>query len=108
MIKKYALILLLWLTFCVGCALAPVAFLVLPLFPKRKRYLWNVLCAADRLMAAMFGFSGHHMLSTECAHATEYTWLRDLLNMIEPNHCAESAYNEGAYCRLSDRTIGRK
>lgn len=58
------------------------------------------------MCAAMLGFSGRVTLSTECNHAMH--WMHDILNEIEPNHCEEAAYTEGAYCKLSDRTIGYK
>jgi len=106
-IKKYALVFLLWLAFAAGCFVAPFMVPVLPLV-RRRRYSFFALCAADRLMAALLGFSGRVTLSAELSHSDRYPWLRDSLNRIQPNHCEESAYSEGAYCRISDHTLGDK
>lgn len=106
-IKRSALMFFLWLAFTAGCLASPIVVPLLP-FVRRHRYSFFVLCAADRLMAALLGFSGRVTLSAELAHSNKYPWLRDSLNRIEPNHCEESAYSEGVYCRLSDRTLGHK
>jgi hypothetical protein len=62
--------------------------------------------AADRMCAAMLGYSGRVTLSTECIHSAN--WLYLILNEIEDNHCEDSAFIEGAYCRLSDHQLGDK
>jgi hypothetical protein len=100
-------ILILWIMFSVGCSIAPMIAIVYP-FNTGNRYLSNFIKSADRLAATMLGFSGRAMLSTELAHEPRMTWMRDWLNEIEPGHCLDSAFTEGAYCRLSDRTIGIK
>ena len=105
--RKYVYVVLLWVAFTAGCILAPFAVLVLPLV-KRNRYAFGCLCAADRMCAALLGFSGRVTLSAELTHSTRYTWLREALDHIIPNHCERSAYSEGAYCKLSDRTLGHK
>lgn len=64
--------------------------------------------AADRLCASMLGFSGRHMLSTELTYCQQYGWMRRILDEIQDRHCEESAFEEGAYCRLSDRKIGTR
>lgn len=99
----------LYVIFSAGCIIAPfVAWLLMfPAF-RRMTYLVNYVKAADRLMAAQLGFSGRFTLSTECAHERCYRWMHDMLNEIDENHCEESMYTEGAYCRLSDRKIGYK
>lgn len=63
--------------------------------------------AADRLIAAILGFSGKLMLSTELSYNNRLSWMRRGLDEIEPGHCTNSAYSEGAYCRLKDHTMGR-
>ena len=106
-IRKYMLVLLLWLAFSGGCLLAPLAVIVLPLV-RRSRYAFACLCAADRMCAALLGFSGRVTLSAELTHSDRYVWIREALDRIVPNHCEKSACNEGAYCKLSDRTLGHK
>lgn len=54
----------------------------------------------------MLGFSGRVTLSTECIHAMR--WMKNILNEIENNHCEESAFTEGAYCRIKDKKLGIK
>jgi hypothetical protein len=66
-------------------------------------YMQRFIRAVDRLCAAMLGFSGRQMISTELVHAERLLWMRDWLETINPHHCEESAYEEGAYCRLSDK-----
>jgi len=68
----------------------------------------NFIKAVDRMDAALLGFSGRQMLSTELIYETRLIWIRKALDEVEPNHCAESAYDEGAYCRLKDHTPGSK
>jgi hypothetical protein len=100
---------ILFMAFTIGCWLAPLLVIALLVPPIRKReYIVNFVKAADRLMAAMLGYSGRFMLSTECAHAPCLLKLRNVLDWLEADHCASSAYNEGAYCRLSDKKIGYK
>ena len=96
---------MLWTIFTFGCYLAPILAIVLLTIPftRKLKYVQRVLRAADRLCAAMLGFSGRQMLSTEIIHAPHFTWMYNMLNEIEENHCEESAYEEGAYCRLSDK-----
>ena len=99
----------LFMSFAIGCWLAPIFALAL-LIPSVRRidYVMNFVKAADRMMAAMLGFSGRFMLSTECAHAPCLQKLRNALDWLEKDHCAESMYGEGAYCRISDRKMGSK
>lgn len=106
---KIGIALTLFGAFTIGCWLAPFFALSL-LVPsiRKKEYIMNFVKAADRMMAAMLGFSGRFMLSTECAHAPCLLKLRNALDWLEENHCVESAIGEGAYCRLSDRKIGYK
>jgi hypothetical protein len=106
---KAVIALLLFGAFTIGCWLAPLFVLAL-LFPSIRKieYIMNFVKAADRMLAAVLGYSGRFMLSTECAHAPCLAKLRDVLDWLEENHCAKSAYGEGAYCRLSDHKIGHK
>ena len=105
--KKYVWVLFLWLMFTFGCFLAPFLAISIP-FTRNIPYIQRFVRAADRMLAAMLCYSGRQMLSTELAHDERLKWMHDMLNDIEPNHCEESAYEEGAYCRLSDRKIGHK
>lgn len=103
--KKFLLVIFLWFIFTIGCLLAPIFAILLLVLPK-NRYIKHFVLAADRMCAAMLGFSGRVTLSTECLH--KLRWLHDALNFIDTNHCEETAINEGAYCRLSDRQLGEK
>ena len=60
------------------------------------------------MTATMLGFSGRLLLSTELINDKKHTWIYNILNDIEPNHCEESAFGEGAYCRISDKKMGIK
>jgi len=104
-LRKVTWIICLWFIFTVGCFFAPLLAIVIPFF-KRHTYIYNFVLAADRMCAALLGFSGRLTLSTEVTH--EMRWVYKMLNEIEENHCEESAYNEGAYCRISDRKLGHK
>lgn len=66
----------------------------------------HFIMSVDRMCAAMLGFSGRVTLSTECIHAMR--WMKNILNEIENNHCEESAFTEGAYCRIKDKKLGIK
>ena len=68
----------------------------------------NFILSADRMMAAMFGFSGRVALSTELVFTTRLQWMRAMLDYIEPAHCENSVYSEGPYCRLSDKQLRNK
>lgn len=102
--RKYLWILFLWIMFTFGCFLAPFLAMMIPF--TRREYIVRFVKAADRMLAAMLNYSGRNMLSTELAHDTSFKWMHDMLNEIDENHCEESAYAEGAYCRLSDRRLG--
>jgi len=104
-IRKSIWVLFLWLIFTFGCLCAPIIAITFP-FIKKYKYIFNFIMAADRMCAAMLGFSGRLTLSSECTH--EMKWMRNMLNEIEENHCEESAFSEGAYCRISDRKLGHK
>lgn len=104
-IKILLFLLILWMMFTIGCITAPLFALIYP-FIKHKRYSKNYILAADRMCAAMLGFSGRVTLSTECID--KMRWLYKILNIIEQNHCEDSAITEHAYCRLSDKKIGHK
>lgn len=98
---------LLWFIFSVGCLAAPFLALTIP-FTKKLSYIQVFVRAADRLCAAMLGFSGRLLLSTELSHAPQFRWIHDALEEIDPQHCERSAYSEGAYCRLSDHKLGHR
>lgn len=105
--KRILLIIVLWSAFTIGCLVAPFVAILFLVF-KHNHYLGNFARAADRMDAAILGFSGRHMLSTELNYSEHLKWMRNFLEIIEPNHCVESAYEEGAYCSLKDRKLGRK
>ena len=106
-LRKFWFIFVLWLMFSFGCFCVPFLAIVYPWF-KHRGYMQNVVKAADRMCAALLGFSGRQMLSTELIYETRLMWMRKELDNIEKNHCEESAYEEGAYCRLKDHKSGSK
>lgn len=106
-IRRFLWALTLWMYFSVGCFLAP-ALAILYFFVPSSPYMERYLKAADRMCAAMLGFSGRNMLSSECAHDARYQWMRRALDEIEDNHCMESAYEEGMYCSIRDHTLRSK
>jgi len=103
--KRYGLVALLWVLFSLCCFAAPFLALFFRWYPKGS-YPRRFVRAADKLIAAMLGFSGRFTLSAELADHSEYQWLRDILNTVEPNHCELEAFSEGAYCRISDHQRG--
>lgn len=94
----------LWIMFSFGCLCAPFIALLIP-FRIHSQYLHTILKASDRLVAAELGFSGLLLLSTELAYTDKYKFLRSGIAIIDEQHCADSAYTEGAYCRLKDHSI---
>lgn len=106
-IRRLVFTLTLWLMFTFGCFCAPFMVIGYTYF-KQKGYMQNVIKAADRLCAALLGFTGRQMLSTELIHETRLIWMKKALDEIEPGHCEESAIEEGAYCRLKDHRTGYK
>lgn len=98
----------LWVVFSVGCFVAPVLGAVFWLMP-RDGYSRRFVKAADRMLAAILGFSGRHTLSAEVAAHPDWKWMHDILNEVQPNHCEEQAFEEHLYCRLSDhKELGDK
>lgn len=93
---KLALIVVLWLPFSLGCAVAIVTSLFAIVF-EHNVYGKNVLRAMDKVLAAVLGFSGYYTLSAECGIATQAPWihLRWLLDKIQAGHCEGAAKNEG-------------
>lgn len=106
--RRISLVVGFWILFSVGCILTPIMVLLYP-FAKKHGYITNLVEAADRMVAALLGFSGHWELSVEYAIDPErYKRMHDYLNSIAPDHCEKSAISEGAYCRISDRKMGTK
>ena len=93
---KLALIVVLWLPFSLGCAVAIVTSLFAIVF-EHNVYGKNVLRAMDKVLAAVFGFSGFYTLSAECGVSASAPWvqLRWLLDKIQKDHCIGAARNEG-------------
>ena len=103
--KKYSLVFVLWILFSLCCFAAPFAAIFFPLY-RRRSYMRRFVKTADRMLAALLGFSGRVTLSVELASSDRYTWVRDILNMVEHKHCENEAFEEGAYCRIKDHEIG--
>lgn len=103
--KQYSLVLFLWVLFSLCCLVAPFVAMFFWAYPRHS-YMRRFVKSADRMIAALLGFSGRHTLSTECAHSNDYQWLRNILNTVEENHCEREAFEEGAYCRISDKQRG--
>lgn len=103
--KRYVLVVLLWMLFSCCCFAAPFLAMFFRWYPKGS-YVRRFVRAADRLIAAMLGYSGRFTLSAELADHSSHQWLRDILNLVEPNHCEIEAMEEGAYCRISDHQRG--
>lgn len=99
----------LFVLFTIGCWMAPILTLFFR-FATPNSYWRRFVYAADKMMAAMFGFSGRFTLSAECAYAERKTFkiLHDMLNDIQPEHCEKAALHESMYCRISDHTFGDK
>lgn len=94
--KKIALILILWLPFSIGCAVAIVISLAAILLEEND-YGKNLLRAMDKVLAAVMGRSGFYTLSAECGviDAFPFAQIRRLLDAIQRGHCEGSAINEG-------------
>ena len=105
--KQYSLVFFLWILFSICCFIAPFVGMFFWAYPKHS-YMRRFVKAADRMIAALLGFSGRHTLSVEVAYARDYQWLHDTLNAVEAGHCENEAFEEGAYCRISDHQRGDK
>lgn len=94
--KKLGLILVLWLPFSIGCAVAIVVSLAAILL-EENAYGKNVLRAMDKVLAAVMGRSGFYTLSAECGviDAFPFAQIRTLLDLIQPGHCEGAAIHEG-------------
>lgn len=106
-IRQYAIVFFLWILFSLCCFVAPLFAMFFWLYPQHS-YMRRFVKAADRMIAALLGFSGRHTLSMELAYSARYQWLHDILNIVEANHCENEAFEEGAYCRISDHQRGDK
>jgi hypothetical protein len=97
--QRLAVLVILWLPFSgAGIAAIVVTFAVI-LFAnqaEQQGYGKNVLRAMDKVLAAVCGFSGYYTFSAECGVATArpWTWIRWLLDKIQPGHCEGAAVNE--------------
>lgn len=104
---KVVFLLILWSIYCFGSVLAP-AMAILLIWYWNTKYMRNFVLASDRLMAALFGFSGRTALSAELYFSPRLQWMRKMLDFIETDHCLKSCYSEHVYCRLTDHTLGSK
>jgi hypothetical protein len=106
-LQKIIFILILWGIYSFGSIIAPIMAIFL-IWYWNTRYMRNFILASDRLMAAMFGFSGRTTLSAELYFSKRLQWMRKMLDYIEPNHCINSCFTEHVYCRLTDHNLGSK
>lgn len=93
--KKFAITIVLWLPFAIGC-IAAIFTSLAAIWLEENKYGKDVLRAMDKLLAAVLGFSGNFTLSAECGIATKQPWtgLRWILNKIQAGHCEGAAKNE--------------
>lgn len=96
LVLKLIFIGILWVPFSLGSIAAVVVSLLAILFDWQE-YGKNVLRAMDKTLAAVCGFSGFYTLSAECGVSTKQPWvlLRKLLDLLQKEHCVESAKHEG-------------
>ncbi len=102
-LRRWFIVALLYCIFTAGCLVTPFLVLAFP-FSGRESYVRRVVRAADRLIAAMLGFSGRYTLSAEVTFSRQryHRKLHDALNEVVPNHCEHEVYEEGVYCKLYD------
>jgi hypothetical protein len=105
--RRYLFVVILWVLFALGCVLAPVLAIFYALLPQ-NHYLRRVVKAADRLIAAILGYSGKFTASVESATEPRLEWLRYMLDEIEEDHCKKEAIAEHAYCSIIHRNLGDK
>lgn len=96
MIKKLAVILVLWLPFSLGC-IAAILVSLWAIIAEENEYGKNVLRAMDKVLASVCGFGGYYTLSAECGVATDKPWtvIRYVLDKIQAGHCEGAAISEG-------------
>jgi hypothetical protein len=92
--KKLLAILLLWIPFSLA-AIVAIPVLLYGLLTEDESIWEPVGRAMDKLLAALFGFSGNHTLSAELAISYRLQLLRKFLDLIEAEHCEKSARAEG-------------
>lgn len=92
--KRLLAILILWLPFSLAAVVA-IPVLLWALATDRESVWRPVGRAMDRLLATLLGFSGNYTLSAELGDSVRYQWLRKFLDWIKPDHCHQSAVNEG-------------
>lgn len=107
MIKRLVFILILWVLFTLGCMLAPFMSIFYFFFPM-NHYLRRVVKAADRMIAAILGYSGKFTASVESASEPRLEWLHYMLNEIQENHCENEVVSEHAYCSITHKKLGDK
>ena len=105
--KRYLFIVILWVLFTAGCLIAPILAIFFFLYPKNS-YLNRVVKSADRMMAAILGYSGKFTASVESATEPDLVWLRDMLDTIKEKHCENEVFSEGAYCSIKTKKLGDK
>lgn len=92
---RFAVVLILWLPFSLGGLVAIGASLI-AILCDWYTYGKNLLRAMDKVLAALFGFSGYFTLSAECGVSTHplAKLLSRTLDLIDPGHCVGAAKNE--------------
>lgn len=105
--KRVIFVIILWIFFTIGCLVTPLLALFFSFVPK-NHYLRRVVKAADRMMAAILGYSGKFTLSVECGTEPNLMWLHDMLNVIQKNHCENEVFEEHAYCSIKHKKLGDK
>lgn len=86
--------LLLWFVFSLGSIYAIPRLLLAVLM--RDEAVWKPLgYAMDRVLAALFGFSGQHTLSACLSSGVRLQWLRKVVDWLEAGHCEKAAKAEG-------------
>lgn len=98
--QRFAVIIILWIPFSIAVAVSSIVTLAVILFgskDEQQGYGKNVLRAMDKVLAAVFGFSGSYTFSAECgvAKSRPWTWVRWILDKIQTGHCEGAAKKEG-------------
>lgn len=95
MLRRLAIIFVLWLPFSLGC-IAAILTSLCAIICNKHSYGKDVLRAMDKLLAAaVFGYPGHHTLSAHLGVGDKHQWLRAILDKIQPGHCRMAAIDEG-------------
>lgn len=93
MLKRLAVLAILWLPFSIACALAiPVS--LAGVLAWSQGYGKNLLGGMDRVLSGLLGLEARYTVSAHCG-VGKLPWLRKVLDTIQPGHCEGAARNEG-------------